>query len=123
MKHSCLGFTLVEVLIAVILVGVGIIALMGGSSSITRMIGRGKIETRAAQAASRRMDILRRAADASAPRCTHPEFAAGGPVVSGGVSERWQVAGSGKVRQVSVTVSYLTVRGLRTASLETQITC
>jgi prepilin-type N-terminal cleavage/methylation domain-containing protein len=123
MKHSRSGFTLIEVLIAIIVLGVGIITLMGGSSSITRMIGRGKMETRAAQAASRRMEILRLAADASSPRCTHPEFAAGGPVVSGGVSERWQVSGAGKVRQVSVTVSYLTVRGVRTARLETRVTC
>ena len=123
MKHFHSGFTLIEVLIAVVLLGLGVITLMSGSSAITRMIGRGKMETRAAQAASRRVETLRQAAEASSPRCTDPEFAGGGPVISGGVSERWEVSGTGKVRHVSVAVSYLTVRGLRTARLDTRVAC
>jgi prepilin-type N-terminal cleavage/methylation domain-containing protein len=122
MKHSSLGFTLIEVLIAVVLLGIGIIALAGGSSSVTRMIGRGKVETRAAQAASRRMETLRLAA-AAPPRCTDPKFASGGPVLTGGMTESWQVPATGKVRQITVTVSYLTVRGSRTARLETKLAC
>jgi prepilin-type N-terminal cleavage/methylation domain-containing protein len=122
MKHSSLGFTLIEVLIAVVLLGIGIIALAGGSSSVTRMIGRGKVETRAAQAASRRMETLRLAA-AAPPRCTDPKFASGGPVLTGGMTESWQVPATGKVRQITVMVSYLTVRGSRTARLETKLAC
>jgi prepilin-type N-terminal cleavage/methylation domain-containing protein len=122
MKHSSLGFTLIEVLIAVVLLGIGIIALAGGSSSVTRMIGHGKVETRAAQTASRRMEILR-LAGAELPRCTNPRFASGGPVLSGGMTESWQVPATGKVRQVSVTVTYLTVRGPRSARLETKLAC
>lgn len=122
MKHSSLGFTLIEVLIAVVLLGIGIIALAGGSSSVTRMIGRGKVETRAAQAASRRMEALRLAA-AALPRCTDPKFASGGLVLTGGMTESWQVPATGKVRRITVTVTYLTVRGSRTARLETKLAC
>ncbi len=75
MKHSPLGFTLIEVLVAILVLGVGIIALVGTSAGVTRMIGRGKIETRAAQAASNRMETLRLAAYASSPRCADPGFA------------------------------------------------
>ncbi len=123
MKPGRSGFTLVEALVAVVVVGVGIIALMSASSSVTRMIGRGKMETVAAVAASRRMEALRAAADATSPRCAAPQFTSGGPVMVGGVAEEWQVGASGKVRPVRVTVTYLTVRGLRTARLETKIRC
>jgi prepilin-type N-terminal cleavage/methylation domain-containing protein len=123
MKHRRSGFTLVEALVAVVVVGIGILALMSASASVTRMIGRGKMETRAALAASQRMEVLRSVAGATSPRCANPAFSSGGPVMVGGVAEKWEVAPNGKVRPVRVTVTYLTVRGLRTASLETRITC
>jgi prepilin-type N-terminal cleavage/methylation domain-containing protein len=123
MKHSRLGFTLTEVLVAVLVLGVGIVALVGTSGSVTRMIGRGKIETRAAQAASRRLETLRLAAYATLPSCTDPGFASGGPVLSGGMTESWLVPPTGRVRNVRVTVIYLTVRGPREAMLETALTC
>ena len=62
MKHSPLGFTLTEVLVAVLVLAVGVVALASTSATVSRMIGLGKIETRAAQAASRRMETLRLAA-------------------------------------------------------------
>jgi prepilin-type N-terminal cleavage/methylation domain-containing protein len=123
MKHSRLGFTLTEVLVAILVLGVGIIALVGTSAMVTRMIGRGKVETRAAQAASRRMETLRLAAYATSPRCTDPGFTSGGPVLSGGMTESWLVPPTGKVRKVRVTVTYLTARGSREATLETVLTC
>ena len=123
MKHPRSGFTLVEALVAVVVVGVGLVALMSASSSVTRMIGRGKMETRVALAASRRLEVLRSVAGGTSPRCANPAFSSGGPIMVGGVAEKWEVAPNGKVRPVRVTVTYLTVRGLRTASLETRITC
>ena len=123
MKHSLLGFTLTEVLVAVLVLGVGVVALVGTSATVTRMIGRGKVETRAAQAASRRMETLRLAAYATSPRCTDPGFASGGPVLSGSMTESWLVPPTGRVRRVRVTVTYLTVRGSREATLETALTC
>lgn len=123
MKHSRLGFTLTEVLVALLVLGVGILALVGTSGTVSRMIGLGKVETRAAQAASRRMETLRQAASATSPRCTDPRFASGGPVVSLGMTESWLVPPTGRVRRVRVTVTYLTTRGSREAMLETALTC
>lgn len=123
MKRSRSGLTLVEVLVAVVVLAIGIVALAGGSALVTRMIGRGKVETRAAQAAARRVEALRLAAFSTTPRCTAAAFASGGPVMDGGVSESWVVPPAGRVRWVRVTVTYLTVRGPRSASLETGIEC
>lgn len=123
MKRLSRGFTLIEVLIALIVLAAGIVALVSASGMVTRMIGLGKVETRAAQAASQRMELLRLAANATSPRCSSPEFASGGPVMSGSMTESWLVAPVGKVRRVRVTITYLTVRGLRTAELETAMKC
>jgi prepilin-type N-terminal cleavage/methylation domain-containing protein len=123
MTYPRQGFTLIEVLLAVLVLGVGVLALAGTSGGVTRMIGRGKIETRAAQAASSRMEKLRLAADVGSPRCSDPAFASGGPVLSGGMTESWLVPAEGKVRQVRVTVTYLTLRGRREAVLETALPC
>ncbi len=115
--------TLVEVLIALIVLGVGIVALAGSSSMVTRMIGRGKAETHAALAASRRMETLRSAARSTTPRCTAASFASGGPTRVDGASEVWVVPSAGTLRRVRVTVTYLTVRGSQSAVLETEIEC
>jgi prepilin-type N-terminal cleavage/methylation domain-containing protein len=55
MGRTSPGLTLVEVLIAIVVLGIGVTALASSSGMVTRMIGRGKVETRAAQAAASRM--------------------------------------------------------------------
>jgi prepilin-type N-terminal cleavage/methylation domain-containing protein len=56
------GFTLVEVLVAVTILTVGVVAMAGSTATVTRMINRGKVDTRAAQLATQRMEELRRIA-------------------------------------------------------------
>jgi prepilin-type N-terminal cleavage/methylation domain-containing protein len=122
-KRSSSGVTLVEVLIAITVLGMGILALTGSSALVTRMIGRGKVETEAALRAARRVEMLRARAGSTTPRCLAPDFAGGGPVNSDALSESWTVSVSGPLRTVRVSVSYLTVRGVRSAVLETAIAC
>jgi prepilin-type N-terminal cleavage/methylation domain-containing protein len=122
-KRSTSGFTIVEVLVAIIVLSIGLIALVGSSAMVTRMIGRGKVETRVAQAASQRIEALRLAAYSTSPRCTAGAFANGGPITSNGLTESWTVPAAGKVRNVQVNITYRTVRGTRTANLQTRIEC
>jgi prepilin-type N-terminal cleavage/methylation domain-containing protein len=122
-KHSESGFTLVEVLVAMVVLAVGVIALAGSAGMVTRMIGRGKVDTRVAQVASRRIETLRLAAASTTPRCTAASFANGGPVSADGITETWTVPAAGKVRSVQVNVSYRTARGPRNASVLTRIEC
>jgi prepilin-type N-terminal cleavage/methylation domain-containing protein len=123
MRRLTAGVTLVEVLIAIAVLGVGILALTGSSGLVTRMIGRGKVETRAAVRAARRVELLRAAAVSTTPHCLSPGFTDGGPVFSDALAESWVVTPAGPVHRIRVTVSYLTVRGLRSAVLETAIAC
>ena len=62
------GFTLVEVLIAVIVSELGVTALVGSSAMVTRMVGRGKMTTLAAQAAN---SGSRHCGYSPIPRTTH----------------------------------------------------
>ena len=123
MNRSDSGFTLVEVLVAIVVLSVGVMALAGSTAMVTRMIGRGKVETRVAQASSRRVEALRLSALSTIPHCTAVSFASGGPVSANGLTESWTVSAAGKVRSVQVNVTYRTVRGPRTASLQTRIEC
>ena len=110
MKRPQGGFTLVEVLVAVVVLGVGVTALVG------------LMATRAAQRASSRLETMRRIAYSTSPRCTSGSFASGGPATTQGVTESWQLTGTNP-RTVTVTVSYKTARGTRTDVVTTLIEC
>jgi prepilin-type N-terminal cleavage/methylation domain-containing protein len=125
-KRSTAGFTLVEVLVAVTILGVGIVALVGSSAMVTRMIGRGQKATRAAQVASQRLEKLRLLAYSTNPKCpAHANGnAAAGTMGVSGVSESWTVVANGKQRVITETVSYRTIRGqTHSETLTTAIEC
>ena len=121
MKRSRSGFTLIEVLVAVTVLAVGVVAMAGSAAAVTRMIGRGKIDTRASQLATERLEALRRTALFTTPRCTG--LASGSSAASGNVTLAWTVTTSGTGRTVSVHATYATARGPRTDTLTTYIEC
>jgi prepilin-type N-terminal cleavage/methylation domain-containing protein len=121
MKQARSGFTLVEVLVAVTILAVGVVAMAGAAGTVTRMIGRGKIDTRAAQLATQQVEELRRVAYSTTPRCT--ALANGGPVPTDNVTLSWTVVADGTRRTVTVSASYATGRGTRTEVLTTYIEC
>lgn len=121
MKQNRSGFTIVEVLVAVMVLAVGVMALTASSAMVTRMIGRGKLDTRAAQVATQRIETLRMVAYSTTPRCT--ALANGGPVTVDNVTSSWATAVSGTGRNVSVSVTYATPAGAKTQTLTTYIEC
>jgi len=70
MTRNTSGFTLIEVMVAVIILSVGILALASGSGAVYRMLAAGKRSTKAGAIASERMELLRRQANATDPRCS-----------------------------------------------------
>jgi prepilin-type N-terminal cleavage/methylation domain-containing protein len=120
------GFTLVELMVAVLVLGIGITALVGSSALATRQIGRGRIITIANEVATRRLERLRLAArpvGGGAP-CTQASFAPStSPVTTRGVTESWTITGAGAIRDVAVTVSYPVARGTSSFTLRTIIGC
>jgi type IV pilus assembly protein PilV len=116
------GFTLVEVLMAVVLLAVGVMALVGSSAMASRMIGRGRHSTFASQVAIARIERLRQYAGSTASPCTHAQFKTDS-ITAGGVTEKWTVATAGLSRLVRLTVSYPTARGTATDTIHTTILC
>jgi prepilin-type N-terminal cleavage/methylation domain-containing protein len=115
------GFTLVEVLVAVTILSVGVVALAGTAGTVTRMVGRGKVDTRAAQLATLKLDSLRLRAYSTTPRCT--ALANGGPDAIDNVSLSWTVAATGTGRTLRVSAAYATGRGTHTEALTTYVEC
>jgi prepilin-type N-terminal cleavage/methylation domain-containing protein len=115
------GFTLVEVLVAVTVLSIGVVAMASAAGMVTRMIGRGKIDTRAAQLATQQAEALRLTAYSTSPRCTN--LADGGPQTTDNITLSWDVTVNGTGRDIVVSASYATPRGTRTDSLTTYVEC
>ena len=110
------GFTLIEVLIAIGILSVGILALLQTAASITVMLRDGRLRTMASAIAASRIDNLRLAAASTTPACS--ALTSGSATTSNG-TETWTIGGAGRSRTVAVTVSIpngsrpltMTVRG------------
>jgi prepilin-type N-terminal cleavage/methylation domain-containing protein len=116
------GFTLVEVVLAVMLLGIGVMALLMSSAMVTRMIGEGRQYTLVSQRASARFERLRQMAASTAAPCTAPAFKTDSAVVSG-IHERWVVPASGAERVVTVYLRYARVKGPRVDTVSATILC
>lgn len=116
------GFTVVEVLVAIMVLGVGILALVGSSMLVTRMIGEGKRSTFATQVAQQRMEWVRRRAMATTPQCTGVT-AATGTFAAGRITEEWVITVGTGTRSVTTRAIYPDGRGLDTVELSTIIGC
>jgi prepilin-type N-terminal cleavage/methylation domain-containing protein len=104
------GFTLVEVVLALLMLAVGILALVGSSAMVTRMIGQGRRATLVSQVGAARIEWLRQLAGSTTPACAHPRLTAGSAVTTG-IREAWTVAGSGNAREVMLALEYNSPHG------------
>ena len=64
------GFTIAEVIVAMMILTVGVLAMMGTSAAVNRLIVRGRRTTLATQLAEQVLDSLRRVANANLVACT-----------------------------------------------------
>ena len=100
------GFTIVEVLIAVIMLTIGVLALASSSGGTTRMLSFGQKKTDASAIAQSVLDSLRYRAAATTPKCT--ALVSGSQTTSPkrGFTTSWTVATSGDLRNIVVNVAY-----------------
>ena len=64
------GFTIIEVLVAICILTVGILAMMGTSAAVQRLITRGRRVTQATQLGEQVLDSLRLKANENLQSCT-----------------------------------------------------
>jgi prepilin-type N-terminal cleavage/methylation domain-containing protein len=86
------GFTLVELLIATVVLAVGLLALTSAGAAIVKLESRGQLFARMAAAGETRLELLR------SQRCE----ATSGASDSGGLAERWSVTQSASRTRVVV---------------------
>lgn len=116
------GFTLIEILVAIVILSVGLLALAQASGAVTTMIGRGKQDTKAALVAQARLETLRQIAATTTPKCTALSNGTR-TIPQDGTTETWTISGTGATRTVLVAVTYRVSRGTRTDTLTTQLEC
>jgi prepilin-type N-terminal cleavage/methylation domain-containing protein len=120
------GFTIIEIMVAVLVLGIGITALVGSSALVTRQIGRGRTISIANEIGTQRLERLRvlaRPSGATAA-CAQAGFASSAaPDTVRGVIESWTVSGAGNSRTVTVNVSYPRKSGWSTFSLQAVVGC
>ncbi len=117
------GFTLMEVMVAIVILSVGLLAMASATANVTRMIGHGKWATVASQVAMQRLENVRRVAYSTSPACTSSALIGGSATLGSGVSETWSITGSGNTRQVLVTVTYPGVGRSTTDTITTILRC
>ena len=121
MRKKCTrGFTLVETLVAIVVLGLGVLPMAGVAMLSTRLLIQGKSATLATTITVSRIEDLRRAAG-RAPACA--AVTSGSIGHSGGVMEDWSVSGGGNLRTVQVVVTYPVPGRARSASTVTQPRC
>ena len=109
------GFTLVELLVAMMIFAVGMLALAATAGSVTRMMGGAKRQTMAAAAAQSRIERIR-----SSPCGT---LASGADTVRGIIST-WTVQKITRGVNVTETVVFPLARGgNRTRTYTTTLSC
>jgi prepilin-type N-terminal cleavage/methylation domain-containing protein len=114
------GFTLVEVLLAAILLAVGVGAILTTSARTVDLVLRGRLAARAMHAATARVEEFRLEAGA-APACSTPST--GADTGAEGTVRRWEFSPGAGVSDVLVWTTIPVPGGQRTDSLVAGLRC
>lgn len=119
------GFTIVELLVAVTVLAIGVLAVASGVMFSTRNLNRSRLATQASIQGVSKLDELFSYANATSPLCLSPNFTSSvTPQVSNNVSLTWTVPATGGLRTVRVFATYrLAVTGQRTDTLTAMVVC
>lgn len=114
--HRRAGCTLVELVVALVLCTMGLLAMLGASALLVREVAAEAAETRAIAVARSRLDSL------AALECA--TRAAGSALHDHGLAERWWMEGvSPGVQRIADSVSYPAPGGTRSTVLRTAASC
>lgn len=116
-RRSRAGFTIVEVIVAILILTVGVLGLAGASAIVTRMMADAEVQSDAAVVAAARFETLH------GSRCP----LSNGSATSATVSERWHATQRGRaidrVYDVTDSVRFSSRGGSRTQAYESVVRC
>lgn len=108
------GFTLVELMVAMLIFTIGILALASTAGVVVRQMGDSGRMSVAASVAKSRVERLRLAPCAVAVTDS---------AKTRGVSEVWRLTPMTRSSQIDVTITYTTKRGSRSQSYRSMVPC
>jgi len=110
--------TLVELIVAMTILTVGLLAIVGVSASVARSLGESRSDNLAAVAAESRFEKV------AGTQCSSLTLNTVASATNRNVTERWVVVdGGNNTRQVIDTVSWTTRRGTRRNVFQTLLPC
>ena len=117
------GFTLIEVMIAIIVLTVGLLRMVTTAALVTRMIGRGQRSAEATAFAARRLERMRVAACVTAQRVNGTDTLYRGSTWT--AFNTWTFTDLGNLNyRLKIVSTYKTVKSsVRQDSSETTISC
>lgn len=120
-EHGSSGFTIIEILVALLVLGVGLIALTGSSAVVTRMLGESRRTSFATEAAERRLEQLRLTARSTGAGCL--ALSSGSASWPQGMTERWEVVPGPRAVLVRVVTAWPAGPGSHVDTVATAIAC
>lgn len=121
MRRTVAGFTLLEVLVAILIVTVGLLGFAGTLGPVASLAGEGKARGRAALHLTSRISRLRSELLASAPDCLVP--VAGSELSGAGITESWTASLDHRLVEIRIIVMLPRARGGIVDTLVTRIPC
>ena len=113
------GVTMIELLVALAIVSVGVFGLASGATLVTRLMGGGTVQQRAATIANAHIERLRATSCASASNGTDTVR----NVISSWTISSIMVSASQRGVSVNLTVQYPTSKGMRSQAYRTILPC
>ena len=112
------GVTLIELLVAMSILSIGLMAIAGVSGSITRSLGESRNETLAATAAMARFELV------AGSQCSSLVLNSATTTTNRNITEKYIITDEGNnTRRVTDTVRWITRRGTRVAAFTTLLPC
>lgn len=108
------GFSLIEMMVALVILTVGVLGLAASARVVTQMTGSGGRYGSASSVAASRFEQLR------AGECTD---IANGSATTGRYAETWTVTTTGQLRVVILTITYNDGTSSRSTSYSTSVSC
>ena len=108
------GFTLVELMVAMMIFAIGLLAMVSTSAVVVRQMGDAKQMGLAATVAQNRVEQL------YGGIC---KTGSSGTATTSGVTESWTVTSATRSALLSVTVTYATRRGPRSKTYQSTVAC
>ena len=109
------GFTLIELVFAVTVLAVGVLAVAASAVPLGRLVLRGDAQVASAAAAAAEIEAVRAAG------CSAPPTGLASP--GHGLRISWTLVGSGGLRDLKVVATYAWGPGAHTDTYETAVAC